>query len=79
MLQAPVQGGIDMQRCWIDGQEYWRHGDCWVPRSHFDDCGEEIIYIGPPRPRRARWTTDRLGLAIGVPLYALVAYEMFLR
>ena len=65
-----------MQRCWIDGQEYWRHGDCWAPRSHFEDCGEAIIYIGPPRARRP---ADRLGLAIGIPLYALVAWELFLR
>jgi hypothetical protein len=68
-----------MQKRWIDGQEYWRHGECWVPRSHFYDLGEEMLYIGPSRPGRSRRPPDLLGLAIGCPLYAFILYEMFLR
>jgi hypothetical protein len=51
----------------------------WVPRSHFYDGGEEMLYMGPPRPRGSRRPVDLLGLAIGCPLYAFIFYEMFFR
>jgi hypothetical protein len=68
-----------MQKCWIDGREYWLHGGCWVPPSHFHDCGQEMLYVGPPRSRRSRRPLDWLGLVLGIPLYAFIFHELFLR
>lgn len=39
----------DMQKRWVDGEEFWLHRGRWVPRRHFYDHGEEPIYLGPRR------------------------------
>jgi hypothetical protein len=40
---------VDMQKRWIDGEEYRLYRGKWVPRRHFYDHGEEPIYMGPRR------------------------------
>ena len=65
--------GIDMQKRWINGEEYWLYDGQWVPRGHFYDYGEEPLYLGPIHRRRlSGWRACLAGFAACCPVFWFV-------